>query len=94
MPGKSRHRKGKYSSASKKKGRPNRSGILAQQPAVAQTPEPVSAPEVSVPVASVPTPMTKPSVVQYPYIVTELRTIGTLGGIMLIILVVLALFLA
>jgi len=95
MPGKSRRRRGKYSfQGKKKKGRPSRPTILTQQPAVAQTAEPVSSPSVSVPSASVPTPMAKPAAVQYPYIATELRTIGILAGIMLIVLIVLALVLS
>ena len=90
MPGKSR-RKRKYSIQSKKrKGGLSRPTVLAQQPAVTQTREPVASPDVSVPSAKVPTPMAKPAAVQYPYIATELRTIGILAGIMLIILAVLA----
>ena len=92
MPGKSQRRRGKYSAQSKKrKSRPSRPTMLAQQPAVAQTHESVSSPKVSVPSASVPTPMAEPASVRYPYIASELRTIGILAGIMLIVLVVLAL---
>jgi len=95
MPGKSRRGRGKYSIQSrKKKGRPRRPAMLAQQPAAVLTSEPVSSPKVSVPSASVPTPMAKPSLVWYPYIATELRTIAILAGIMLTILVVLALVLS
>ncbi len=95
MPGKSRHRKGKYSSPGKgKKGRPNRPSMLVRQPAVAQTHEPVSSPAVSVPLASVPTPVAKPAAIRYPYIATELRTSVILAGVMLIVLVVVALVLS
>ncbi len=95
MPGKSRRRRGKSSFQAKKgKGGPNRPAMLAQQPATAQTHELVSSPNVSVPLARVPTPMAKPAAVRYPYITTELRTIGILAGIMLIALVVLALVLS
>ncbi len=91
MPGKSRRRRGKYSIQSgKKKGRSSRPTILAQQPAVAQTREPVSSPDVSVPSVSV----AKPAAVRYPYIATELWTIGILAGILLAVLVVLALVLS
>ncbi len=91
MPGKSRRGRGKYSPQSKKrKGRPSRPSVLAQQPAVTQTHEPVSSPDASVPSAGVPTPMAKPAAVRYPYIATELWTIGILAGVMLIVLVVLA----
>ena len=89
MPGKSRRKKKKYS-IPKKKGRPSHPTMLAQQPAVAQTHEPVSSPSVSVPSVSVPTPMAKPAAVRYPYIATELLTIVILAAIMLIVLVVLA----
>ncbi len=91
MPDKARRRRGKYSTPSKKKkGRPSRPTILAQQPAVAQTHEPVSPPNVSVPSASV----AKPAAVLHPHIATELRTIGIMAGIMLIVLVVLTLVLS
>ena len=92
MPGKSQRRRGKHSTQSKKrKSRPSRPAVLVQQQALAQTHESVSSPEASVPSASVPTPMAEPASVRYPYIASELRTIGILAGIMLIILVVLAL---
>ena len=95
MPGKSRSRKGNYSVQSKKKkGRSSRPPILAQQPAVAQVREPVSSPNVSVPSATVPTPIAKPAAVHHPYITAELRTIGILAGMMLIVLTVLALVLS
>ena len=95
MSGKSRRRRGKYSSQSKKKkDRASHPIILAQQSAVTQTHEPVSVPKVFAPSASVPTPVAKPATIWYPYIATELRTIGILAGIMLIVLVVLALVLS
>ncbi len=95
MPGKSRSRKGKYSAqGKKKKGRTGRPTMLAQQPATAQTHESVSSPKVPVAPVSVPTPMVKPAAISYPYVAAELRTIGILAGIMLIVLVVLALVLS
>ena len=94
MPGKSHRKRGKYSIQSKKKGRPIRPRSPAQQPVVAQTHEPVSSPDVSTPSVNVPAPATKPIAVRYPYIATELRTIGILAGIMLVVLVVLALVLS
>jgi len=93
MPGKSRRKRGKYSIQSKKKGRPIRPSPPAQQPAAAQTHEPVSSPDVSTPLANVPSPATKPIAVHHPYIATELRTISILAGIMVAVLVVLALVL-
>ena len=92
MLGKSRHRKGKYSPQSRKrKSRRHFSATVVQQQAAAQTYEPVSHPNVPAPSASVPAPMTKLAAVRYPHIATELRTIGILAGIILIILAVLAL---
>ncbi|MFC1864945.1 hypothetical protein ACFLYG_03875 [Chloroflexota bacterium] len=92
MPGKSQRRKKKYSIQSKKgSSSPSRPNMLTQQQAVVPTHEPVSSPNASIPSASVPTPMAKPTSVQYPYIASELRNIGILAGIMLIILIVLAL---
>ena len=95
MPGKSRSRKGKYSVQGKKgKGRTVHPTPSTQQPAVAQTHEPVSSREVPVAPASVPTQLVKPAAISYPYIAAELRTIGILAGIILIVLVVLALVLS
>ncbi len=95
MPGKSRHRKGKHSFQSKKKkGRLSRPNIFAQQAAVAQTREPVSSSGVAVPSARVPTPVVKLAAGRYPYIATELRTIGILAIIMMVVLTVLALVLS
>ncbi len=95
MPGKSRHGRGKYLPKSgKKKGKHDRSAMLVQSPAVTQNHEPVPSPDVSVPSARVPTPVVKPAVGQYPYIAAELRTIGILAIIMLIVLTVLALVLS
>jgi len=95
MPGKSRRGRGKYSPQSKKKkDRLGRSATLARQPVVAQTHESVSSPDVSVPSVMVPTPVVKPAINEYPHIATELRIIGILAGVMLIVLVVLALVLS
>ena len=63
--------------------------IASERQPVAQSPGPAFQPGVPVPLtkALVPPP-------QYPYVATELRTIGILAGAMLVILVVLALVLA
>jgi len=68
--------------------------MAAQQPAVTQAYKPAAAPKVAAPPASVPTPLATLTAVRHPYIVTELRRIGILAGIMLVILVVLALVLS
>ncbi|MFC2004154.1 hypothetical protein ACFLUK_01245 [Chloroflexota bacterium] len=92
MPGKARHKRRKYSFQSKReKDRSSRPIIPAGQPALAQTNESVSSPNVPLTSAGVPTPMAKPAAARYPHIAAELCTISILAGIMLIILIVLAL---
>ena len=87
MPGKSRRSRGKHSFRSKKRrDRSSPPVIVTQQQAVTPTDESVPPPEV--PRKSVPATMTA---VRYPYILTELRRIGILAGIILVILIVLAL---
>lgn len=95
MPGKSRRGRWRQPPQRKKgKGRRSPLAIVAHRKAVAQSYESVSHPEVSTPSVSVPTSMVTLSTARYPYIVTELRRIGILAGIILAILVVLALVLA
>ena len=94
MPGKSRHRKGKYLPQGKKKeSRQHFSAPVAQQQVTAQTHEPISYSGVSAPSTGVSTPMAKLATVRYPHVAAELRTIGILAGIMLIVLAALALVL-
>ena len=94
MPGKARRGRGKYSSRSKKrKGKQASAVTVAQQKVAAPVHEPAVPTEFSSPAASVPTPTAKSISVRYPYIVTELRNIGILAGIMVVILVVIALVL-
>ena len=94
MPGKSQHSKGKHPSRRKKgKGRPGLA-IAAQQPAVAQTYKPVPQPKAPPPSVSAPAPRAAPTAARHPYIISELRRIGILAGIMLAILVVLVLVLS
>jgi hypothetical protein len=88
MPGKSRRGRGRHSARIKK-----RHGTLAR---VAQERVPVETHEPAapkVPSTGMPTPIAAPPSARYYYIVTELRTIGILTGVMLAILVVLALVL-
>ncbi len=91
MPGKS-HKRKKYPIQSKKgKGTLNHPTIPVQQPVVAQNRVPATSPHMSVTSAKAPASMVKPAASQYSNIPTELRTIGILAGIMLIILIVLSL---
>ncbi len=92
MPSKSR--RGHPPRSKRGKGKWSRSVTVPQQQAVAQSYKPTPRPEVPSPSVSVPAPVPTQTVVNYPYIVTELRTIGILAGAMLAILVVLALILA
>ncbi len=95
MPDKSRHGKGKHSTRSKRRKASRGSlPVAAKQPSVSQTYESVPQAEVSAPSAGMPPPPPVAPAVQYPYIVTELRTIGILAGATLVVLVVLALVLA
>jgi len=59
--------------------------MAAQQQVVAQPDKPVAPPKVAAPLAGMPTL----TLARYPYVVTELRRIGILAGIILVILVVL-----
>ena len=95
MPGKSRHGGRKRSfQGKKKKGKRSPLGVVAQRQADIQIDKPVAPPKVVTSSASAPTPMPVLTAVRYPYILTELRRIGILAGIILAILVVLALVLS
>ena len=87
MPGKSRHAQRRLSRGKRRQSRQVSSVIAAQQQAVTEVPKPAARS------TSVSTPATQ-TAVRYPYIVAELRRIGILAGIMLVILVVLALVLS
>lgn len=92
MPSKSQHgRKKRSFQGKKKKGRRSPPGVVTQRQVATQTDKPVVSPKVVTPSASTPTPMPVLTAVRYPYILTELRRIGIIAGIMLVILVVLAL---
>ncbi len=94
MVGKSQHKKKKHSFQSKnKKLHQGRPAEVAQQPAIAKVHEPVPPPGVPASEASASPKVEKPTAVPYPHIATELRTIGILAGIMVIILIVLSLIL-
>ena len=85
MPGKSRRSQGKHSARSKRQqGTVTR---VAQQRVATETNMPAT------PAPGRPLPVAKPTGARYPYIARELRTIGILAGIMLVVLVVLALVL-
>jgi hypothetical protein len=91
MPGKSRRRKARYLAKSKRrKDRLSHPTVAVQQQAVAQAREPAPLPKVSASSKTVPAPVAKPVAIRYQNVATELRTIGILAGILLIILIVLS----
>ena len=87
MSGKSRRRGRHLSRSKRRKGGKAFSAPVALAPAVAQKSELPPRADAPVPSAKAPTP--KPTVAQHPNIAAELRRIGILAGIILIILVVL-----
>jgi len=87
MSGKSRRRGRHLSRSKRRKGGKVFSAPAALAPAVAQKPE--LSPRADTPVPSAKAPIPKPIVAQHPNIAAELRRIGILAGILLIILVVL-----
>jgi len=94
MPGKSRHDKRKHPHHSKKsKARQRHGAMPLQQQAVAETPQP-AATISRLPSSKAPASPAASRVAQHPYITTELRRIGILAGIILVILIVLALVLS
>ena len=90
MPGKSRRRRGKYLAKSKRrKGRLSHPTV--EQQAVTQARKPVPLSKASPSPTSVPAaPVAKTVAIRYQNVATELRTIGILAGILLVILIVLA----
>ena len=90
MPSKSRHRQRKISQSKKRRSMSVSPPLATQQPVEAQPSRPVAPPKVAA--HSVRTPI--PTSARYPYIVTELKSIGILTGIILVILVVLFLVLS
>ena len=97
MPGKSRRKRGKYSVQSKRQSGTVRSNTSVQPPTVAQAREPAppsnvpaSPRVVPAPKTRLPATMMKSAAVRYSHVATELRTIGILAGIMLIVLILLA----
>ena len=94
MPGKSHRKREKRSLQSKRReGGQSQPTMLTQQPASTQTHEPASPPVVPPSSTGGSTPMAGPLAARYPYVAAELKAIGILTGIMLIILIVLALVL-
>lgn len=93
MPNKSRHSKRKYSTPSKiGKEKHHSLGMTTGQPITAQTLMPAHLGKKDSRV-SMATPSAKPTAEKYQYIIAEVRRIGILAGIIILILIVLALVL-
>jgi hypothetical protein len=91
MPKKSK--RNKVLQSKRKQERRDALAAVSPPPIATQTSKPVARPVLSVPSQSTPAPKAKTSSVRYPYVVAELKRIGILAGIMLVILIVLALVL-
>ena len=89
MTGKSRRKRGKQSPSRKARGQ-QRPAATTRTPVASPPSEVVSQPKAASRPATEPAPQsTRPQTIQFPYITTELRTIGILAGIILIVLIVL-----
>ena len=93
MPSKSRRGRAKYPAQKKQSGIKQVRQEISAPVSSAQAPGPGSRSEKTAPVASVPRPAAGAQV-RYPYIASELWTIGIVAGITLGILAVLALVLS
>jgi hypothetical protein len=102
MPGKSRHGKGKHPHYSKKgkirqhqasSGTPQPAGVSLPQQATANVPKP-AAPISASPVPRAATRPEAATIAHYPDIVSELKRIGILTGIIIVILIVLSIVLS
>jgi hypothetical protein len=88
MSGKSKRKRGKQHSSRKMRGQESPRAV-ARVPAAPPTRD-TTQPQVDSPPATVPTsPIVSPQAIRFPYITAELRTIGILAGIMLIVLIIL-----
>ena len=92
MPSKSRRGKGKRSTQ-KRRERQSRPVTTEQPLQAAPVGQPLSRPTTPAPPRSASTSTVKVTTAQYSYVTTELRTIGILTGVMLVILIVLSLVL-
>ena len=93
MPGKSRHSKGKHLHHSKKSKAKQRQEAASIRPLATEIPGPATAVEVLLP-SKTAAPLAKTRTMQYPYISGELRRIGILAGIIIVILIILAIIIS
>jgi hypothetical protein len=88
MAGKSRRKRAKQTQRRKIEAR-QRSTAAIRVPGTPRPGEPAAHTEAPAPPVAVPNQPTITQAIRHPYIVAELRTIGILAGIMMIILIVL-----
>lgn len=93
MPGRAQHSKGKHTPQSKtRKGRRSHPGNASQQQSVSPPSEAAAPPrKIVTPLTDVVTP--PPTTVKNPNLLIELRRVGILAGVMLVILLTLVLVL-
>jgi hypothetical protein len=92
MPGKSRHAKGKHHHSKKSKAKQRQEAIDVQQVTDGTPGQATAIDMISIPKTA--TSPAKTRTMQYPYIASELRTIGILAGIIIVILIISALVLS
>ena len=91
MPSKSRQsHRGHLPRSKRKKGKRSLPVATVQQKVVVPTEKAATSVDVSTPVTSVSAMKAAPAPAPYPYVVKELRRIGVLAGVILVILIVLA----
>jgi hypothetical protein len=92
MPGKSRHAKGKHHHSKKSKAKQRQGATYIQQVTSGTAGQTTATDTLSIPKTA--TSPAKTRTMQYPYIASELRTIGILAGIIIVILIISAIVLS
>jgi hypothetical protein len=88
MAGKSKRKRRRQSPSRRGRGQ-QRQLATGRMPAAPLHSEATAQPEAMAPPMTATGPSVKPGTIQFPYIATELRTIGILAGIMLVVLIIL-----
>jgi hypothetical protein len=90
MPGKSKHSRGKHPHRNKIRQHPQGTGI--QQQAAQESPKPAAVPArvSSSPGPKANTPATTMTVIEQSYVVGDIKRIGILTGIIIVVLIILA----
>jgi hypothetical protein len=89
MPGKSKHGKGRTRQSKRSRAMRRHETAAPQAPEASETPRPAAAASKA-PSSQAPASAVRPKTVAYPYVKAELKTIGILAAIVIVILVVLA----